>query len=234
MTTLRRFLASLIDLFFPCRCPVCRGKTGSRKEQICFACFCRMPLAHFHLYPENSLWERVCESVPTERTGGLFHYEKHAPYRHIIHRLKYSGDTSLAIYMGRRMARHLGTEFFKGIDLIIPVPLSRQRLRKRGYNQCELIAQGISMATGLPVVTDCLTRIIDNDSQTLHNQWERRENVRGIFRATPSAHITLQGKHLLLIDDLITTGATISECAITLKTAAPKCRISIASLGVTR
>lgn len=141
----------------------------------------------------------------------------------------------MGIYMGSCMATHLKHRkynFFEDIDLIVPVPLSSARIRQRGYNQSVLLAEGIRQETGIPVETEVVTRTANNPTQTHLNDIERWENVKGIFKATPKAVQKLNGKHILLIDDVTTTGATLTSCALAIKKAVPECKISIASLCV--
>ena len=118
--------------------------------------------------------------------------------------------------------------FFDGIELIVPLPLSRKKRRKRGYNQCDYIAEGISQVTGIPVLTDAVKRIKSNETQTHKNRNERWENVEGIFSLRSPEK--LEGRHVLLIDDILTTGATLSSCASSIKSGC-NCRISIFTLA---
>ena len=120
--------------------------------------------------------------------------------------------------------------FFDGIDCIVPLPLSKKKLRKRGYNQCDYIAGGISRATGIPIIKDAVKRTTANETQTHKNRDERWKNVEGIF--TLSDATKLEGRHILLIDDILTTGATLASCAKTIEDGC-NCRISIFTLAYT-
>ena len=117
--------------------------------------------------------------------------------------------------------------FFDGIELIVPLPLSKKKLRQRGYNQCDYIAYGISQVTGIPVESDCVERTRANETQTHKNREERWQNVKGIFAVNNVE--ALQGKHILLIDDVLTTGATLASCASSLVAAG--CKVSVFTLA---
>lgn len=226
----------LTELFFPRKCPVC-GRRLEKSEVICLYCMSTLPRTSFHLQADNALAYRFYGSIKVEQAAGYFFYDKTSPYRNILYELKYKGNTRIGKEMGRQMATYISSSekgFFKQIDAIIPVPLSKKRLHKRGYNQSECLAEGISQVTGIPVYTWALEREIDNPSQTNRNDFsERWKNVEGIFQATPQA-IRLQEKHLLLVDDVITTGATLIACGKAIKRACPDCRISILVLGITK
>ena len=134
--------------------------------------------------------------------------------------------------MGRMVATELQRDgFFDGIDEIVPVPLTKERLRQRGYNQSEEIAKGINEITGLPINKDAVKRIVFKGSQTRRSRWDRQENVEYAFKLTHGEPIA--GKHLLIVDDVVTTGATIIACAKELVKAS-NVKISVLSLGLTR
>ena len=161
-------------------------------------------------------------------TAYLYYY-KEGKYSSLIHHLKYHDHPEVGTYLGRLAATELRESgFFDGIDLIIPVPLSRKRYHQRGYNQSDYIAQGISEVTHIALRTDCLARTVDTDTQTHKSKEERWKNTKDIFQVVNPE--TLKGKHLLLIDDVATTGATLHACASTLLTL-PGVRISIFALA---
>lgn len=231
---IKRLCHSLSDLCFPRRCPVCGGRLVGHDECVCLTCMGNLPHTLYHLRPGNRLEQRFYGTVPIERATGYFFYSPDSPYHHILHELKYYHHQKMALYMGRCMALYisLSSSFFEGIDYLIPVPLSSKRMRQRGYNQCELIAQGISEVVHIPLLTGCVVRQVDNATQTRRTHTERWQNVSQIFSAGPDVAM-LHGKHILLIDDIVTTGATLTECAKVIHAALPDCHISIATLGVT-
>ena len=170
--------------------------------------------------------------LPIEKAAALFYYESHAETANIIYQLKYKNHPEIGDVMGRMMAKELqGYDFFEGIDGIVPVPLTKSRLRERGYNQSDEIAKGISEITGLPIYNDFVKRIAFKASQTKKNRWERKENVEHVFvlnRQVPS-HV----HHLLVVDDVVTTGATIIACSRQL-VGENEIKISVLSLGLTK
>ena len=163
------------------------------------------------------------------RATAYFNYYKEGKYSSLIHHLKYYDHPEVGTYLGRLAATELKAgEFFDGIDLIVPVPLSKKKQRQRGYNQCDYIARGISEITGIAMCTDCIERSVNTDTQTAKGRIERWKNTEGIFRIT-NAEI-LKDKHILLLDDVATTGATLHACISTLLTV-PGVRISVFALA---
>lgn len=221
---------SFFNLLFPKSCVVCSGALAKGEEGVCIICNSRMPRTNYHLQSDNEVEQRFWGKVEVERATSFFFYNKGSDYNRILHHLKYLGDKGLGEVMGRCMGKELlASGFFQGIDLIVPVPLHSKKMRKRGYNQSEWIAQGLSRATGIPIKSDLLTRIDDGSSQTRKSVFERWENVRNAFHVNPNVEI--KGKHLLLIDDVLTTGATLVSCAVIL-TEQADAKVSVATLAV--
>ena len=181
---------------------------------------------------ENEMAKLFWAQIPVERAAALFHYESHAETANIIYQLKYKDHPEIGPLMGRMVATELKRDdFFDGIDVIIPVPLTKERLRQRGYNQSEEIAKGVSEITGLPINKDVVKRMVFKGSQTRRSRWDRQENVEYAFKLIHGEPIA--GKHLLIVDDVVTTGATIIACAKELVKAG-NVKISVLSLGLTR
>ena len=223
------WIKDLISLLFPRYCKVCRRRLMHSEKHLCVSCLLELPRTHYEQNPENLLMQHFMEWPEVVRATAYFHYYKEGRYSNLIHHLKYYDHPEVGSYLGRLAATELkGSEFFDGIDLIIPIPLSRKKFRQRGYNQSDYIAQGISEVTNIPLRTDCIARTVDTDTQTHKSQDERWKSTKGIFQVTnPEA---LKGKHLLLIDDVTTTGATLHACASALLTQ-PSVRISIFALA---
>ena len=181
---------------------------------------------------ENEMAKLFWAQIPVERAAALFHYESHAETANIIYQLKYKDHPEIGPLMGRMVATELKRDdFFDGIDGIVPVPLTKERLRQRGYNQSEEIAKGVSEITGLPINKDVVKRMVFKGSQTRRSRWDRQENVEYAFKLIHGEPIA--GKHLLIVDDVVTTGATIIACAKELVKAG-NVKISVLSLGLTR
>ena len=224
------WMSALARLFFPRHCVVCGSSLLAGADVLCLACNMGMPRTGFHLHRDNPVERMFWGKFPLERATAYFHYAKGSGYRSILHRLKYGGRRDVGEVMGRFMAAELlPSGFFEGIDVVVPVPLHRRKQRMRGYNQSEYIARGISAVTGIPVETGAVARVKDTDTQTRKSVYERWENVRDIFRV--SAPGLFAGKHLLLVDDVLTTGATLTACADAFS-GVEGVRISILALAV--
>lgn len=167
--------------------------------------------------------------IPFERIASYAVYAKGGTLPPLIHHLKYRHKQAIGLLLGRMFGKDLmESEFLDSIDLIVPVPLHPKREKFRGYNQAEIIAKGLSDITSLPLSTNNLVRIIYNPTQTKRTKTERWENVKDIFKVTDP--LLFQQKHLLLVDDVITTGSTLEACGIALQ-ACKGVKISIATLG---
>jgi ComF family protein len=168
--------------------------------------------------------------VPIVRATSYFYYHRGGDFRLIVHRMKYSGHKEYGQVLGRIMATELKESgFFDGIDGLVPVPLHPDKLKKRGYNQSEWLARGVSQVTGIPMMTDAVKRSLYTETQTRKTKVERWENVNGIF--TLNTSVDLSGKHLLIIDDVLTTGATTTACADAFQQV-PDIRISVLTLAL--
>jgi ComF family protein len=219
-----------ISLLFPRICCGC-GNTLLRNESlICTQCYITIPRTGYHLLPENPVEQLFWGRCRLERVTVFSYYTKGSRIRNIIHNLKYNGIKEVGNEIGRIYASYLKSAgFFNNIDIIVPVPLHPSRLRKRGYNQSELISAGISEISGLPLEKRALQRVRASDTQTNRSRIERWVNVEGIFNV-PDYNL-ISGKHILLVDDVITTGSTIESCAAELL----KCKdvkVSVVALAV--
>jgi len=193
-------------------------------------CNSRMPRTNYHLQPNNEIEQRFWGKAEIEKATSYFFYNKGSDYRHILFKLKYNGYKELGEVMGRYMANELlASDFFKGVDVVIPVPLHSKRKKVRGYNQSDWIALGISLATGIPMDLNTLVRSVSNNTQTRKSVFDRWENVKDVFQVTSPEKI--QGKHILLVDDVLTTGATLVSCATKLLESSDV-KISIITLAV--
>ncbi len=204
---------SFWSLLFPRCCVVCGSPLSRGEECLCTCCNINLPRTGFHLRKDNPVeclfWGRI---PGLKRASSFLFYRKGSDFRRILHLLKYGGYKELGEVMGRYMAAELSSGgFFDGVDMIIPVPLHRKKQKLRGYNQSEWIARGIASVTGIPLCAECMIREKNTETQTRKSTFERWENVEGIFRLCDTVHF--EGKHVLLVDDVLTTGATIVACA---------------------
>ena len=204
---------SFWSLLSPRCCVVCGSPLSRGEECLCTCCNINLPRTGFHLRKDNPVeclfWGRI---PGLKRASSFLFYRKGSDFRRILHLLKYGGYKELGEVMGRYMAAELSSgEFFDGVDMIIPVPLHRKKQKLRGYNQSEWIARGIASVTGIPLCAECMIREKNTETQTRKSTFERWENVEGIFRLCDTVHF--EGKHVLLVDDVLTTGATTVACA---------------------
>lgn len=198
------------------------------EEVLCVRCQADLPRVRTISFEENDIARIFWGLVPIEKGISFFHYTPHSPHSRILFELKYHNHPEVGKTMGRMMAEELkATNFFNGIDLIVPIPLSRKKERQRGYNQSDWIAWGISEATGIPTDTTSVVRTKSNPSQTTLDHRQRRENVRDIFAVRHPGN--LEGRHILLVDDVITTRATMLSCA---EAIARACRVRFSVLSL--
>lgn len=223
----------MLDLFSPRRCVGCSGRLMPSEAVLCSDCLWHMPLTHFSQHAcDNPMARLFWGLFPIERAAALFYYEPNTRMASMIHAMKYYNRSDVAENMGRMVARSFMDDgFFDGIDAIVPIPLSKDRQRQRGYNQSERIASGISSVTGIPVYNKVLGRKTFAGSQTRLNVYQRRENVEQAFRLQDAASLT--GRHLLLVDDVVTTGSTIAACGRLLQQI-PDVKISVLALGLSK
>ena len=224
-----KWISDLIDLIFPRHCCVC-GETLSRQERdICLNCLYTLPKIepHHKKEIEQIFWGKI----DIERAASFMYYRKGSPYNALMHKLKYKDAPEVGTRLAEMAAKELmDSGFFDGITRIVPLPLSKKKQRKRGYNQSEYIAMGLSNITGISVDNSLVIRDIANETQTHKNRDERWENVKDIFSV--NGNVSLENEHILLVDDILTTGATICSCAATLQKECG-CKISIFTLAYT-
>ena len=223
----------LADFLAPRRCPVCGGRLQVQEETICAQCNLHLPRTGFSRDAfDNEMARLFWVQLPIERAAALIFYTPKAEATHFIHQLKYANQPEIGEQMGWLTAREMAADhFFDGIDVIVPIPLAPKRERERGYNQSLMIARGVSRATGIPVESRAVRRKTYGGSQTQKGRWERRENVTDAFQLVDGRRIA--GKHVLLVDDVVTTGATAIACGQQLAKAG-NVRISILSLGFSK
>ena len=227
------FWTKLLDVVSPRCCVICGSRLSANEQVLCASCHLHLPLTHYERSPlDNPMARRFWGQFPVERAAALFFYEPQSGVSHLIYDMKYNGMSEIAEAMGQIVARQfLASGFFDGIDALVPMPITRLRQWHRGYNQSMEIARGVQSVTGLPIISKAVSRTHFRQSQTTQHAWERLRNVDDAFLLKDADSIA--GRHLLLIDDIVTTGATITACGQQLAKA-PHVRISILSLGITK
>lgn len=209
---MKNWIHSFLDLILPSCCIVCGCSLSQSEKYICTACNIEIPRTNYHLLPDNPVEKFFWGSIPIERASSFFFYYRGSKFKHILYDLKYKGEKGIGVVMGEIVAAELlHSGFFQNIDLIIPVPLHKNKEKKRKYNQSERFAAGLSMVTGIPVDPALILRIEDTDTQTRKSVFSRWENVEGIFTVNQSEKVS--ARHILLVDDVLTTGSTITACA---------------------
>lgn len=222
----------LLNVIIPDLCTVCHTSLVRGEKIVCLKCLMDLPRTNLHKLQPNLIHERLISlSTPVERASSLFWYYRGNEFAALIHDAKYNSRPKVAAHLARMHARELqGYSFFDGIDLILPVPMHSLKKLVRGYNQSEVIAKGISDVTGLRV-SDNLSTLRLHSSQTRKGAEQRQENTRENYAVERPEE--LQGKHILLVDDVITTGATLVSCMRAIHKVCPDTRFSIFSLALT-
>ena len=245
-----RGLRAAGEILLPRQCITCGRRLLLEEKHLCLECLADLPQTYFWTMSHNPMADRFNENIQkdieTDEDDGLheryayaaalFFYHSEAQYRLIPYQIKYHGNIRAGRYFGRMLGNRLASsELFEDVDMVVPVPLHWTRKWKRGYNQAEVIAGAVAEALGAPMRTDLLRRRKRTTTQTRMEVEDKRKNVAEAFVSTPLlADIAAQDgiRHLLLIDDVFTTGATLHACFVALRTVLPaSVRISVATLG---
>lgn len=224
------FLQRLLDLATPRSCAVCGKRLSAEEDLFCTACYLHLPLTDFLTQPDDNPMTRLFWGrLPIEKACALIYYTAHATSSYPIYKLKYLNAPDLGIDLGRYLGQRLRRAgFFGDIDALVPVPLTPERQRERGYNQSFMLAQGLAEESRLPVWNHVVRRKSFQSTQTNKGRLERAANVEGAFELTGADKIS--NSHVLIVDDVVTTGATVSSLGRELRKA-PGVRLSVVSIG---
>jgi len=223
------WLRGFWGLFYPNLCAVCDTPLVHGEEVMCTSCNYKLPRTRNWRESDNEVAKIFWGRVYLSHACSFFYFRKGSRYQKLLHKLKYSGRKDIGRYLGQQFGQELrNLDQFKDLAGIIPVPLHPTKLRKRGYNQSEWIALGLSDAMSIPVITSVLHRAIYTETQTKKGRLERWDNVSEVFGISNKEQI--KGKHLLLVDDVVTTGATLEACAQALKQET-ECEVSVVTLA---
>lgn len=222
---------ALAHLFFPRVCAGCGTDISHADATLCFSCLHRLPITRFGSWPGNPVEKSFWGRIPVEQATALCHFTPGSLIQELLHRIKYKGDRETGLFLGALLGKSLkDSTRFQTLEALVPLPLYPAREKKRGYNQAMVLCEGIAAATGLPVVNNAVKRTVATATQTHKNRIDRWVNMEGRFEIANAALIT--SKHVLLVDDVITTGATLEACGRALL-AATGVRLSIATLAYT-
>ena len=208
---LYQWYTDMLDLLYPNLCIICNESLLRGEKMICMRCLHGIPKTNYHLQSDNMVEKRFWGKVALHRGTSFFFFQKGSPFQKLLHELKYNGNREIGEIAARYAAADLlESPDFCTVDVIIPVPLHPRKYARRGYNQSEMIARGLATVLERPVDFQHLRRIRENDTQTKKSVFDRYKNTEGIFHLTDKE--VFRGKHVLLVDDVLTTGSTLEAC----------------------
>ena len=220
-----------IGLIFPRICACCGNSLWKHEEIICTSCNFRLPRTGFHMEADNPASRTFWGRVEIENASACFFFNKGNRIQRLMHLLKYKGRKDIGVFIGEIHGRLLRqAPHYRNAEIILPVPLHKKKLMKRGYNQSEQYAIGLARTMQIPVDPYLLERVHFTETQTKKSRYGRWQNVEGLFRVNNVSK--LEGKHVLIVDDVITTGATLEAC-ISAVSHIPGIRISVAAIAIT-
>lgn len=227
---LREMYGGLLHLLYPNLCAGCDADLPAGDYCFCLRCLNRLQTTEMHLQAENEFTDRFWGRLPVVSGAAMYYFHRKSPVQRALHRLKYMNQPDIGIRIGRRFGHVLArSPHFEGIQGVVPVPLHPKKERQRGYNQSAMLAQGMAESMHIPVLSGCLVRNTHSGSQTRKKRMERFDNVSEVFAIKHPQKIA--GQHLLLVDDVLTTGATLEACGkILLKI--PGVRLSLATIAI--
>lgn len=224
----------LLNLLFPKICACCDATLVTNERVICTVCRNELPLTNAHLQNENEVEKVFYGRIRIENATALLVFEKNGSTQHLLHDLKYRGNQAVGAELGKWSAKNLlKTSWHSQIDAVVPVPLHKTRLRKRGYNQVEEFGKTLAEALKVPYNDHCLIKVHGVKTQVFKSLTARFKNAEHSFEIDKTRTHTLENKHILLVDDLVTTGATLETCAGKLLEI-PGAKISVATMAITR
>lgn len=223
------YLADFISLLFPQLCAACGVSLVANEELMCTDCRYSLPFTDFHLQPDNIVARQFWGKIKVEAAYSLYYFAKGGKVQSLMHHFKYKGMHRIGNLLGNIAGEQLRkNDIFNTVDLIIPVPLHKSRLKQRGYNQSACFAEGLSAKLNVPVELHNLVRVRATETQTHKSRFSRFENMQEVFDIKNAD--SLIDKHVLLVDDVVTTGSTLEACGLALLQV-PGLKLSIATIA---
>lgn len=231
---IRSWLSALFSLIFPRVCAVCGTGINEGETIICTTCRWDMPLTDYWSVCDNFVVERLAARFPFVQASALMFFKHDSQYRRLIHRMKYGSRPDIGFMLGEIYGSLLSkSALYKDVEVVVPVPLHYSKLMRRGYNQSEQFARGIAHAMGIDLEIGSLRRIRRTRTQAhLRGNDERALNVHGAFAVTKSSK--LEGRHILLVDDVLTTGSTLEACALSIVNSHQSVHLYVGAIAVVR
>lgn len=211
MQLLTQLKEAVLHLAFPHVCEGCGTDVLEDQHELCLHCLSQLPLTRYEQFSPNPV-EKILEvRMSIQHAAGILYFTKESLVQQLMHQFKYKGNKELGIYLGRFIGHSLKTSpLYQDVDCIVPLPLHPTKEKRRGYNQATILCEGISEVLGKPLLRKAIVRTTFTESQTRKNRVERWQNMEGRFAVEAPGQ--LKGKHVLLVDDVITTGATLEAC----------------------
>jgi len=231
MKLIKNTINDFLHLCYPHHCLGCHSDQLKLNDLLCTHCYHSLPFTNFINAPGNAVEKSFYGRVPIAEAAAIFYFTKLSVIQNLLFDLKYRGNIQAGIFLGKLAGKAIiDGHRFKNIDLIIPMPLNEKKLKKRGYNQAEIIMKGIQEIIELPSDTTSVIRNVFTETQTHKGRIDRWMSMQGAFRLTAPA--ALENKHILVIDDVVTTGATIEAMSASIL-ATCNCRISVLTVAWT-
>ena len=211
MFAVKNILHDFTHLFFPHICAGCGTDVLNHESPLCLRCIDQLPVTNFHVHAGNAVEKHFWGKIPIHGATSYCHFTKSSLIQGLLHQLKYKGNQEIGRFLGQMMGKIIKTSNrFSDVEVLVPLPLYAARQRKRGYNQAAVLCEGMAAAMEVPVITDAIVRLSATATQTHKNRIERWQNMQGRFMVTDP--VVFNNKHVLLVDDVVTTGATLEAC----------------------